>query len=188
MGHFCDIGHKAIKPPLSWPSLLPYQTPRWAERRAAPARSASIRYPPEIRIIILRLCMPTHRTISVTWSSRDRRLSFRKSDIPAVLTVCREFRAEALKLYQPLLKHNSTTDLQFYVHTASDALRIERNTSQSPRGVGHALLDVDVCVLRVALLSPLPMDLSSVHGPGYGLLVSLAVCGGFSVLDLHDTK
>lgn len=123
--------------------------------------------PFEIRIIIFRLCMPTHRTISVTWS-RDRRLSFRKSDIPAVLTVCREFRAEALKLYQPLLKPNSTTDLQFYVHKDSDALRIERNISQAPRGVEHTLLDVDACVLRVALLSRLPINLSSVHGSGYG--------------------
>lgn len=144
--------------------------------------------PPEIRILILRLCIPTHRTISATWSSRDRRLSFRKSDIPAVLTVCREFRVEALELYRPLLKPNSTTDLQFYVHKASDSLRIERDTSQAPRAVEYTLLDVDACVLRVALFSSLTMDLSSVHGSGYGCSWCRWRFKGDSVYSIYLTR
>lgn len=121
--------------------------------------------PSEIRTIILRLCLPTHRTISATWNSRDRRLSFRKNDIPELLTVCREFRDKGLVFYKPLVKPSRTTDLQFYVHKASDSLRIKKDTSRVLRGVDDRLLDIDECVFRVALRSSLKLD--SVHGSGY---------------------
>ena len=122
--------------------------------------------PFEIRVFIVRLCLPSHRTISAKWSAQARELSFCKSDIPAVLTVCWEFRNEALKFYQPLVKPNSTTDLQFYIHKASDSVRITDNSPTKP-AIEAALLDIDACVLRVAQRTG-NLKLNSVHVPDYG--------------------
>lgn len=109
--------------------------------------------PPEIRIDIWRLCTPIHRKLTGkrTFIKGAPRLSFQGNDIPVVLILCRESRAEALKVYKPLLKPD--LGMQLYVHT-SDSLCLETDANQSQHTFELTFLDIASCVRRVAALAP----------------------------------
>jgi len=78
-------------------------------------------------------------------------LSFKRDEIPAVLSTCRESREEALKVYRPLLKSGVEPGRQFYVDIVSDVL-MKRDFKASLRttGVRYSSLNFDDCLARNA--------------------------------------